>query len=174
MAGGWHAKSGQLLGVSGAVWIFLSGAFLILAAWKRLDRGMARAYGKDIEKDALADIRKHLPKNWKMTTTVMTPYGDVDMFIYDDLDKRFAIEIKSHTDIKVHYFLWFFWPSLRHKNGRKLQKDPIAQTKTIANHVQATPILWFPKHTAGKIAQVQGIWVVMGDRSQLVKAIRKG
>ncbi len=159
--------------VPGFVWFGLPGAVFLMIGWHRYQKGRARSHGKDVERSALDAVKSRLPADWKMDTSIMTPHGDVDLLIHDIKARSFAIEVKSHTDVQVHYFLWFFWPTLKRRNGKNLLPDPLFQTRLIATYVEAEPILWYPKHTANKKVKVQGIWVVMGNSKLLFKTIRQ-
>lgn len=114
-----------------------------------------------------------LPDGWTITPNyAVKGAGDVDLLIESPSGVRYAVEIKSISDIVVQPGFLFLTPSrLSRESGKKLADDPLPQTISNAALVDAIPVLWCPKARQKKPAKVKGVLVVLGGQKMLKKAI---
>lgn len=172
----WHYRAAEGMGgVPAYFWLGVPGVAAVAFALRRMKRGRARSYGKSLEGAAVRDLQSGLPAGWSTRTGVMTSRGDVDLWLSAE-GKPFAVEIKSHANVRIRFILFFFWPSLRHRDGRPFAPGAAAldQTKAIAREAGAAPVLWFPAaYGGGCHAVMRGALVVLGGHRALIKAVRR-
>lgn len=150
--------------------LLFSAAFLASGGlWFR--SALRRWTGKSVEQRSIKSLS--LPDGWTITPNyAVKGAGDVDLLIESPSGVRYAVEIKSISDIVVQPGFLFLTPSrLSRESGKKLADDPLPRTISNAALVDAIPVLWCPKARQKKPAKVKGVLVVLGGQKMLKKAI---
>jgi hypothetical protein len=149
--------------------LLLSIPFMTLGGYM-IKNGFVRWNGKQIEQGAIRSIK--WPEGWSAQANKPLPSGgDVDLLVEGPEGERFAIEIKSTSDVTVKMpFLGIGTPKLKTHDGRKLRDDPVNQAIQAAQAVAATPVLWFPK-AKPKTVKIGELTVVLGNKKRLLKAM---
>jgi len=111
--------------------------------------------GLEVEAQAIADARRHLPSGWALDSNViLAENGDCDLFITSPDRRSFAIDIKSRRGP----------PDLQasEPDRNKSWDDIHAQIDLAARQLQGKPVLWLPTGDArntgafGKMTYVSG------------------
>jgi hypothetical protein len=132
---------------------------------------LARLSGKQIEQSSIRTLK--LPDDWKVQPNyLLRSGGDIDLLIVSPDGIRYAVEIKSQTNVAVqHSFMGLGKSRLVDRAGKKLSQDAVKQAKNAAAEVDAQPVIWFPKGD-GPTSKVDGVTVVFGNSKGLKKAIK--
>lgn len=132
---------------------------------------LRRWSGKHIEQRSINSLS--LPDGWTVTANyAIKGAGDIDLLIESPSGDRFAVEIKALVDVIVKPGFLFLTPrSLRRADGKKLSSDPLDQTISNADRVDAIPMLWCPKARPHKPVRIRGAIVVLGGQRTLKKAL---
>jgi len=145
-----------------------------VGAWIAAGQAWRRWLGVHVERRAFERLK--LPSGWHAHDGGSSPAGgDIDILITAPDDSRFAVEVKSKTNIATRRTWGGFGPwILCDGRGRKVARDDLAQAMTNAQAVSATPVLWYPRAVDGATAHVEGVCVVFGSPRKLRRAIGAG
>lgn len=147
-----------------------------LALWAALHlvrRAFARQRGQRVERQSATDLRRALAQDVPLfeTGVPLPPHaggGDADVLIGDGT-RRWVVEIKSHVGVSVAR-AWFGKGKLVRSQGAKaFARNPFAQVLRQAQHLQAQPVVWFPRAREPSSGMVGGVLVVTGPASRLVR-----
>ena len=157
----------------------MQGQFILLlvtalagwVVWLWIKDKYYRLRGVRVERKAVKALR--LPSSWQVQADVPVPgLGNCDILIVGAKGQRFAVEVKSAESAKKVWFSLFTKDEIRKENGDRFPRDHVKQTLRVAERLDATPVLWFPRARRNKRFQTRsGVIVVLGGRRTLERAI---
>lgn len=128
----------------------------------------ARLHGVRVEKQALAIVQSIAPDGWRVVSGLPVGDGDLDILVVGYSGARFAIEVKSHENVRV---IGWWAKRLTTEKGTRFRRDPLEQARNAAARVGAKPVLWFPKAKDSKPVEVEGVFVVLGGKRRIRQAL---
>lgn len=145
----------------------------LLAGYWYLRRGSVRVYGVYIERQAVKKLSKQLVEGWELQSNVKVSAGDLDALLVGPGERRYAIEIKSQSAIRIEKGgLWGGKDKLLDRHGEALGRKPFVQAIRNAQDVGALPVLWYPRAKQHEVARnIKEVLVVCGTPNQLLRAL---
>lgn len=146
------------------------GALIGLAGLARVQRGLARRYGKRLERRAALQLRKVLRPDVHMRESVLlSTGGDADVVV--DSSPRWVIEIKSHRAVQVRRKV-IGSDQILHPGTHAPVKGVrafLGQARRNAETLHGQPVLWFPAAPTASSGTVDGVKVVTGSARYLAR-----
>ena len=176
----WQLAGGVLLLVAGVaiaaigsdhLLAMLVGILAAMAGATLVGKAEVRQHGQKVERIALSGLK--LPDGWTIEPNHrLKTGGDLDLFLSHLNGTRFAIEIKSQEGALLKRSQFGMQEELLRLNGKRFEKDPVAQVLHAASQVNAIPLIWFPNAKLARTYHLRsGVIVVQGDQRLLQHAI---
>lgn len=149
----------------------LSILFILMVLWlgvRAFKRASRRYFGVRSEFKAGKRLGKWLPSSWAMERGVLIGPGDLDILVKRPDGVGFAIEVKSQKLVDIQG--WFVKRLVR-TGGLPFERSPIEQALRNSRRVNAIPVLWFPEAAVDKVTEIDGVIVVLGPKSGILKAL---
>lgn len=121
----------------------------------------SREFGREVEAQAIADLGRVLPPDWKVESgIVLAQGGDADLLLESPRGRRYVVDIKSRTDL----------PDLGEDDPHRPKhwRDVHEQLMNASRQLLAEPVVWQPRARRGANGIFGEVRFVQGSASALL------